>query len=436
MQEDFSSKVDAAIPEQEQVAKNGNLAQAVENLLALEKQTRQGEDATSTSRVAVAIVRLSWEARDIKALNENLQLLSKRRGQLRTVIQDFVKEAMKYLEEMDKTSKLQLIDNLRTITEGKMFVEIERARLTHILAKLKEEEGKFAEAADILQEVQVETFGQMDKIEKAEYILEQMRLMLGKKDFIKSNIIANKISRKALKEPEFEDIKIRFYGLLIQQMAHDHKYLDISKSYHEIYDTPKVQADQNSWSKALELAVVYVVLSPYNNEQYDLANRLLLDKKIEQLPLYKTLLKSFLTKEIMRWPAFEAAYRVELGKHTAFTELVDGKNTLWSDLRNRVVEHNIRVIAGYYSKITMKRLTQLLDLSEAEAEKFVSDLVTNKSIFARIDRPKGLVQFRKTQQPNESLNEWSHDVAKLLDLVEQTCHLIHRENMVHKIQVE
>lgn len=92
-------------------------------------------------------------------------------------------------------------------------------------------------------------------------------------------------------------------------------------------------------SQALELAVVYVVLSPYNNEQYDLANRLLLDKKIEQLPLYKTLLKSFLTKEIMRWPAFEGAYRNELGKHSAFTELTDGKNTLWSDLRNRVVEH-------------------------------------------------------------------------------------------------
>ncbi|PRP74638.1 26S proteasome non-ATPase regulatory subunit 12-like isoform 1 [Planoprotostelium fungivorum] len=436
MQEDFSAKVDAVLPEQEKLAKEGKLSQAVENLLALEKQTRQAEDATSTSRVAVAIVRLSWEVKDLKALNENLQILSKRRGQLRTVIQDFVKEAIKFLDEMDKPAKLQLIDNLRTITEGKMFVEIERARLTNILAKIKEEEGKVAEAADILQEVQVETFGQMDKLEKTEFILEQMRLMLGKKDFIKAFIISNKISRKALKEPEFEDIKIRFYGLLNQQLSHDHKYLDISKSYYEIYDTPKVQADQQLWSKALELAVIYVVLSPYNNEQHDLANRLLLDKKLEQLPLYKTLLKSFLTKEIMRWPAFESGYRQELGKHSAFTELVDGKNQLWNDFRNRVVEHNIRVIAGYYSKITMKRLTQLLDLSEAEAEKYVSDLVTNKSIFARIDRPKGLVSFRKTQHPNESLNAWSRDVADLLDLVEKTCHLIHRENMVHKIQVE
>ncbi len=36
-----------------------------------------------------------------------------------------------------------------------IFVEIERARLTKQLAKLKEEEGKIDEAADILQEVAV-----------------------------------------------------------------------------------------------------------------------------------------------------------------------------------------------------------------------------------------------------------------------------------------
>ena len=36
-----------------------------------------------------------------------------------------------------------------------IFVEIERARLTKQLAKLKEEEGKVEEAAEILQEVAV-----------------------------------------------------------------------------------------------------------------------------------------------------------------------------------------------------------------------------------------------------------------------------------------
>jgi len=41
------------------------------------------------------------------------------------------------------------------VTEGKIYVEIERARLTKRLARIKEEEGNIDEAADILQEVAV-----------------------------------------------------------------------------------------------------------------------------------------------------------------------------------------------------------------------------------------------------------------------------------------
>lgn len=47
-----------------------------------------------------------------------------------------------------------------------IYVEVERARLTHILAQMKESEGEVTEAADILQELQVETYGSMEKREK------------------------------------------------------------------------------------------------------------------------------------------------------------------------------------------------------------------------------------------------------------------------------
>jgi len=135
----------------------------------------------------------------------------------------------------------------------------------------------------------------------------------------------------------------------------------------------------------------------------------------------------------MRWPTFEKGYRGELDKLTIFTDKVEGKNQLWEDLRKRVVEHNIRVLAGYYSRISYKRISQLLDLPAEEAENYIMDLVTGKSIFAKIDRPKGIISFNKRKNPNEFLNEWGNNVEKLLDLVENTCHLIQRENMVHKI---
>ena len=44
--------------------------------------------------------------------------------------------------------------------------------------------------------LQVETFGSMEKDEKVQFILEQMRLCLATKDFIKTQIISKKISTK------------------------------------------------------------------------------------------------------------------------------------------------------------------------------------------------------------------------------------------------
>ena len=43
---------------------------------------------------------------------------------------------------------------------------------------------------------QVETYGSMERREKVEFILEQMRLCLAKKDYIRTQIISKKISPK------------------------------------------------------------------------------------------------------------------------------------------------------------------------------------------------------------------------------------------------
>jgi len=437
MQEDFTAKADQLIPEQQKLAKEGKLSDAIENLLALEKQTRQAEDYHTTTRLAKEIIRLCFEANDWKLLNEKLHILTKRRGQLRTVVQDFVKEAMTYLDKISEESvRMELIDTLRSITEGKIYVENERARLTRILAKKKEDEGKIDEAADILQEIQVETFGAMDKEEKADFILEQVRLVLDKGDFVRAQILSNKINKKTLSEKGFEDLKIRYYLSMVRYYAHDRKYLDICRSYHAIYQTPKIQEDEKQWRHYLQLVVLYICLAPHDNEQVDLMNRINEDVKLAQLPVYKRLVTSFLTKELMRWPLFQQTFGPEFESLPVFSERVDGKSPLWEDIRKRVVEHNIRTMAGYYSRVTYQRLTQLLDLPANEAEKFISDLVTSKSIFAKIDRPQGIITFNKRKNPNEFLNEWSGNVGELLGLIENTCHLIQRENMVHKLNAD
>ena len=58
----------------------------------------------------------------------------------------------------------------------------------------------------------------------------------------------------------------------------------------------------------------------------------------------------------------------------------------YDDLRRRVVEHNIRVMSKYYSCIKMDRLSALLELPQAQVEEFLSELVVNKTVYAKMDR--------------------------------------------------
>lgn len=73
---------------------------------------------------------------------------------------------------------------------------------------MKEKEGNITEAATILQELQVETFGSMEKKEKVELILEQMRLCLARKDYIRTQIISKKINTKYFEEAGTEVVRL------------------------------------------------------------------------------------------------------------------------------------------------------------------------------------------------------------------------------------
>ena len=55
--------------------------------------------------------------------------------------------------------------------------------------------------------LQVETFGSMDRIEKSKFILNQMRLFLLKKDYIRVQIASRKINPKFLEADDFQEIK-------------------------------------------------------------------------------------------------------------------------------------------------------------------------------------------------------------------------------------
>jgi 26S proteasome regulatory subunit N5 len=260
-----------------------------------------------------------------------------------------------------------------------------------------------------------------------------MRLCLEKKDYIRTQLISKKIHPKVLAEPEFEQIKINFNNLMIKYNHNERSHLEIAKCYFQIYNTPIIKEKETDWIKQLKLIVLYVVLAEHNNEQADFINRLYQDINLNKIPDYKNLITAFLSHEVMNLTDIEQLYYPELSQLPPFANPTEAK-LLFEDLSLRIIEHNIRVIAKYYNRIRTLRLAQLLHLDIPDTEKHLSRLVVSGAVFAKIDRPHGIISFKKTEQPSDVLNAWSSDIETLLGLTENTCHLIHRENMVHKLK--
>lgn len=137
----------------------------------------------------------------------------------------------------------------------------------------------------------------------------------------------------------------------------------------------------------------------------------------------------FLGAELI--PLDEQKVQSDFGSYDAFSTYENASLHL-RDLVRQVIQHNIRILERYYSKIELSRLSNLVGVSQDRAEVEVGDMVVNGRIHAKINRMSGLVVFQKRQFTNDSLNAWNVDIGSLLDKIETTCHLINREKVVHQ----
>ncbi|KAK8660272.1 hypothetical protein V6N13_051203 [Hibiscus sabdariffa] len=434
---------------------NVDLEAAIDQLLNVEKQMRLAGDVAATRKAVTEILQLCFEAKDWKSLNEQIVNLSKKRGQLKQAVTAMVRQAMQYIDQTpDIETRVELIKTLNSVSAGKIFVEIERARLIRRLAKIKEEQGLIAEAADLMQEVAVETFGAMAKTEKIAFILEQVRLCLDRQDYVRAQILSRKISprvfdvdtskeKKKPKEgdnvveeppagiPSLLELKRIYYELMIRYYFHNNDYLEICRCYKAIYEIPSIREDPSQWIPVLRKICWYLILAPHDPMQSSLLNSTLEDKHLSEIPKFKFLLKQLVTMEVIQWTSLWNLYKDEFENEKNMLGGSLGDKAA-EDLRMRIIEHNILVVSKYYSRITLKRLAELLCLTVQEAEKHLSEMVVSKALVAKIDRPMGIVCFQVAKDSNEILNSWAVNLEKLLDLVEKSCHQIHKETMVHK----
>lgn len=365
---DLSSETESKIAQAQTLISSSpaNLASALSLLASLEKRARVGNDTPSLVKICEASLQLCKDCNDDENLIETIKMLTTRRSQKSKAIGACVNKAIPWVVESDssgesgdgmkgyvplavsndeqKVIRERLVVTLRDVTDGKLFLEAERARLTRALAIIKEEDGDIAGAADTLQEVHVETYGSLSKREKIEFILEQMRLTLGKKDFVRAHIVGNKINRKNLSEEGMEEEKIKFFTLMSEYHRHEKDAFELAKDYHAIYSTSTVQKDELAWKNALQNTVLFLALSPFSSEQQDMLNRIKVDSNLEKLGTCQETISLLLTKEIAPYPL---PNQQELESYDGFTIHGEGEEDLishWkSTFRTRIIQHNVRV---------------------------------------------------------------------------------------------
>ena len=290
---DLTAETDAKLQQAESLTQAGQLPEALALLAALEKRCRVGNDNPSLVRVCQGSLQLCYTAQDHEALRTTLQTLATRRSQKTAAVKALVDTALPWCvqepytplpvsNDQEKSTRDQLVVVLRDLTDGKIFLERPRAQLTRALATIEEERGDIAQAATVLQQVHVETYGSLSKREKVEFILEQMRLTLAAQDFVRAAIVANKVSRKHLQE--MPDYKVQFFRLQAIFHRHEKNAFELAKDYHAIYNTPQILEDEKLWMEALQATVLFLALSPYGNEQQDMMNIVAKDLNLEKLP--------------------------------------------------------------------------------------------------------------------------------------------------------
>lgn len=143
---DLSSECDAKIEQAKALVASNQLREALALLAALEKKCRVGNDTPSLVRTCEESLQLCKDSGDDEALIATLQTLSTRRSQKSAAVQALVNKAMLWcvdgikpitVTEQQKEARDKLVVALRDISDGKIFLEAERARLTRALATIK-----------------------------------------------------------------------------------------------------------------------------------------------------------------------------------------------------------------------------------------------------------------------------------------------------------
>lgn len=420
-------------------------------LLELERVARQDSKMEESVRLLEEIADLVWRAKDIDRLMSLVKTLTKKRGQPIKAITKMVTQCMGYISQIEPVEKrMEFVATMKEVTEKKIYLEVEYARCCMMIVKYKEKEGAsqedIIEAAKIMEKVQVETYGSMDKFEKLEFILYQMKLNIVLEDYTKLIIVSKKVNPKFFDDPEMAVLEVTYYLYCLHYYQYKDQYLESSDCLLKVYNALSKLENNNKLEEARSQydEMVSKLYEPLLNKnlacetflgmlflvEYSEDKIKRLEKEWDRLQNVidhnyglKSLMNAFLDKELSSCNLND--FRLEDMHLFNLNGLY--KNRYHNQLEKQLIKKNLKQISLFYNNIRFNKLQKLLRNEKTKIEDYLCELIFNEKVKCSIDRPSELVTFRMEETETEKIDAWVQNINEIVDLVDFVCERIERE---------
>lgn len=417
-----------------QVPCKETFARLIQTCYRFEKLTRLNDDVQSVCRMLCLIVDLCIWLQDEHSLEANLSTCLKKRGQFKTASVAMIKHAIEGAS--DSIKKIPLLEAIVRVSEGRVILEVERARACKVYANALVSEGRLKDALMCMIEVPVETFTSMDRPEMLQMIIDQLRLAILTADWSVLSVILRKITPKHF-DGEFSNVSKEQICQLKRQFFEAKLAYDVHQAdYLLAVEDCQILSELNQENTELKIAaLLYCLLANFECRQQNTLQEC--KKRLgDTEPMAATVAALFETDEMINSSEFVAKFSEFLRNPALLVFEAKSKegNDRWQALVEKIHEHNVRIASKCYSRITIERLSQLLKQSRERTEEILCKLIVEQSVTGKINRPLGLVSFVPAASEDEkNLESWTDRVRSVLHLTDSVCQLIAKEKMLHAL---
>lgn len=356
-----------------------------------------------------------------------------RRNQLKKVHIDVVNAAYELMLKLDGENKNLLIDFLLRVSSNKIYLEIQKSRVTLIKSKMLETEGNIVEAVKLLQSVKIESNVLVSKEEQIDYLLEVIRLLAYNKEFLHLHVASKKISLESFKTPSLSTQKLIYYYYQFKYHCYVEDYfeifkdllicaetdfsnVDIKRLENSVFpDSMKGCSEETLKLFYVQYALITLLITPFQKDKLMRLKSLMNDyyRYFTNQPAILSLSSKLCSNQLICWASTEID---ELHKSTFFQHdfVIDSFEKKQDLLLKAMVQHNIMVSYNFYSKVSLNRLAQFSGVDVDVVESQLSFMIKQHFINGKINRLDFIATYEQENQVSP-VASWSSQIFSVIN---------------------